>query len=93
MRHIMKKVKVRQMEGNHGPVKNQFIIETEGGTYFQSYQSVIAFRPWGGKTQLDTNEWDYSRTTGKYRNMFLGESKAETEKKIRTGEYELVDLN
>jgi len=45
------------------------------------------------KTQLDRNKWDYSVTTGRYRNQFLGETKAETQKKIDSGEYELVDLN
>ena len=45
------------------------------------------------RISLDRDYWDYSKTTGKYRNLFLGESKAETEKKIKSGEYQLVDLN
>jgi hypothetical protein len=90
----MKNVKVFNIEGNNGPVKNQFIIETENGRYFQSYQSVIAFRPYGNeKIQLDSQFWDYSRTTGRYRNIFLRENKAETLKKIDAGVYELTDLN
>ena len=28
--------------------------------------------------------WDYSKTTGKYRNQFLGEDKKQTENKQRT---------
>ena len=39
------------------------------------------------------NAWDYSVTTGKYRNIFLGEKKAETQAKIDSGEYILTDLN
>lgn len=75
-------------------VANQFIIETEEGTYFQSYQTVIAFKPRnGGQITLDTNSWDYSRTTGKYRNAFLGENTAETRKKIASGQYTVADLN
>ena len=74
-------------------VKNQFIIRTDKGTYFQSYDSIIVFRPLSGKIQLDKNTWDYSKTTGKYRNLFLGEDKKETERKIKTGEYILIDLN
>jgi hypothetical protein len=31
------------------------------------------------KVYLDSNAWDYSVTTGKYRNQFLGETKRETE--------------
>lgn len=87
-------VKVRNMIGHSGePVKNQFIIRTDEGTYFQSYDSIIAFRAFEGPTYLDKNKWDYSITTGKYRNMFLGEDKKATEKRIKDGTYKLVDLN
>lgn len=47
----------------------------------------------GGKIQLDSQYWDYSKTTGKYRNLFLGEDKKATERKIASGEYELTNLN
>ena len=46
-----------------------------------------------GDIYLDRNYWDYSVTTSKYRNLFLGETKRETEKKIKSGEYILTDLN
>jgi ABC-type Fe3+ transport system substrate-binding protein len=86
--------KVSQFDGRNGAVKNQFILSTPEGIYFQSYNSIIAFKPHGkGNTKLDSKYWDYSKTTGKYRNQFLGENKAETEKKIAAGEYELTDLN
>lgn len=86
--------KVSQFEGRNGAVKNQFEIRTPDGVYFQSYNSIIAFIPSGeGKTQLDSKYWDYSVTTGKYRNQFLGEDKKATEKKIAAGEYELTNLN
>ena len=72
---------------------------------FQSYNSVIAVKTiWpheavkghGGKEveiQLDKTYWNYSVTTDKYRNLFLGETKKETQAKIDSGEYKLVDLN
>ena len=85
--------KVTNMDGRSGHVANQFIIQTSDGTYFQSYSSVIAFRDWDGNITLDEAKWNYSVTTGKYRNQFLGESKAETEKKIKAGFYKLADLN
>lgn len=72
--------------------KNQFIISNDKGETFQSYNSTIAINN-GGKITLDRDKWDYSKTTGKYRNLFLGESKAETEKKIKSGEYILTNLN
>ena len=67
--------KVEQFEGRNGPVKNQFRIFTNKGCFFQSYNSIIAFKPFKGKIQLDVNKWDYSVTTGKYRNQFLNETK------------------
>ena len=78
---------------SYNRITNQFEIQTDEGVYFQSYQTVIAFKPITGKIQLDSSHWDYSRTTGKYRNMFLDENKKTTESKIASGEYELVDLN
>lgn len=74
-------------------VPNQFIITTSLGTYFQSYSSIIAFRNNDGQIYLDQFYWDYSPVTGKYRNIFLGESIVETGKKIESGEYQLIDLN
>ncbi len=73
---------------------------------FQSYQSVIAERIYWRKEDiqgipdakeieitLDKDFWDYSTTTGKYRNQFLGEGIEETRKKIASGEYKLANLN
>ena len=86
--------RVENMVSSKGnTVANQFLIYTEKGVYFQSYGSVIAFKPYTGKTQLDSEYWDYSQTTGKYRNIFLDENKATTEAKIKNGTYELVNLN
>ena len=90
----MKTIKVQNLTSSNGnDVPNQFEIRTEEGVYFQSYSSIIVFVPNEGKIQLDMNKWDYSQTTGKYRNQFLGETKSETQRKIDKGVYELVDLN
>lgn len=100
-------MQVQNMTSNKGNnIPNQFIITDEGrgalGNFtsrevFQSYDSVIAVRihwPDGATDiKLDRKYWDYSTTTGKYRNQFLGENKAETLKKIESGEYKLADLN
>jgi len=87
-------MRVENMESSSGnAITNQFIIYGDDGTYFQSYNTIIAFWPFGGKVQLDADRWDYSVTTGKYRNIFLGEDKRATEKKIKSGEYTLVNLN
>ena len=79
---------------NGNAVPNQFIIHAENAEYFQSYKVIIAKRDYlTCEYTLDVNYWDYSVTTGKYRNIFLGENKSETEKKIKSGEYTLTDLN
>lgn len=86
-------------------VPNQFLISEEGrganGNFirkevFQSYSSVIVERiVWSDRVDitLDSKFWDFSTTTGKYRNQFLGEDKKETERKIKSGEYKLANLN
>jgi len=85
----------RNMTGRTGrAVANQFIIETPEYRVFQSYKTAIAqIHRQTGKVTLDGDCWDYSVTTGKYRNRFLNETKKETEAKIKSGEYELADLN
>jgi len=87
-------MKVYNMESPNGnKVANQFEIYTDEGKYFQSYRSIIAFKDNKGQVFLDDYYWNYSRTTGKYRNIFLGENKKATEEKIKSGEYKLKELN
>jgi len=79
---------------NGNSIANQFIIRTSEKTVFQSYNSVIIEKDLNtGKITLDEYYWDYSKTTGKYRNMFLDEKKSETQKKIDLGIYKLANLN
>ena len=93
-------MKVENMRSSNGnKIADQFVItdhDRQTGNivrYFQSYNSVIAEVRHDGETLLDTYTWDYSVTTSKYRNQFLGESKKETQAKIDSGEYLLADLN
>ena len=98
-------MKVRNMTSSKGnKVANQFIIsrytdEHElGEETFQSYNATIATKVYDlddtvSQIYLDKVYWNYSVTTGKYRNIFLGETKKETEAKIKSGEYILTDLN
>lgn len=86
-------MRVENMTSTRGnKVANQFIINHNGAEYFQSYKSIIAKKS-QGKIYLDEYYWDYSTTTGKYRNQFLNEGIADTRKKIQNGEYILTDLN
>jgi hypothetical protein len=88
-------MKVENFTNSRGnKVKNQFCILDNDVIYFQSYKSIIAKKDLRhDRITLDKNYWDYSTTTGRFRNLFLGENIAETRKKIQTGEYELADLN
>jgi len=90
-------MKTENMTSTNGnKVANQFIItDDNGNTFFQSYKSVIVKKPlevWN-KIELDQKYWNYSNTTGKYRNIFLNETIKDTRKKIKSGEYKLTDLN
>lgn len=81
-------------ESSGRPIMNQFIIyDDHGNTFFQSYSSIIVKINRIGDHTLDKNKWDYSVTTGRYRNQFLDETKKETEAKIKSGEYKLANLN
>ena len=88
-------MKVKNMTSAQGnKVVNQFIIvDDNNDETFQSYNSVIAKKIHNGLVYLDSYFWDYSVTTGKYRNDFLGEGIADTRKKIEQGVYILTDLN
>lgn len=73
---------------------NQFVIHDEGRDIFQSYESIIAVVYYDTQNvYLDKKYWDYSKTTSKYRNIFLGEDTKTTQAKIDSGEYKLLDLN
>lgn len=53
------------------PVANQFIITNGDITVFQSYASTIATINHGEDTITLGENWDYSVTTAKYRNLFF----------------------
>ena len=89
------------MKSNRGnKVPNQFIITTETPEgnkveYLQSYQTIIAKKIYDNlgcyvvETFLDKNAYNYSVTTAKYRNSFLGVSS----KDFKAKDYILTDLN
>lgn len=89
--------KVENLTNSNGrKVENQFVIFTPEATFFQSYNSIIVkttFEDGKRKIYLDKNKWDYSKTTSKYRNQFLGKTTKEIENAIKNGEIELIDLN
>ena len=80
---------------NGNKVPNQFIVKLpENVTVFQSYNTVIAQNR-NGEIVLDSNALDYSATTTKYLKQFLntGDSKKQLQAKIKSGFYQVADLN
>ena len=71
---------------------NQYVIEHNGVTYFQSYDVIVAKKS-RGKIILDKDYYEYSRTTIKYRNMFLGLLSASVNDAIKGGKITLGKLN
>ena len=76
-------------------VANQFEISGDGKLIFQSYASTIAEIDYGKKTISIGSDWDYSMTTGKYRNQFFADNgfrglstKQGLEKAMAEGRYE-----
>lgn len=74
---------------NYSSEKSQ-IISTNEGDFLYSYGTLIAGKV-NGQVYLNENYWDYSSTTGKHRNEFLGEGIAETRKKIKSGKYQFFE--
>jgi hypothetical protein len=90
----MQTIRIENMTSSNGnAVPNQFVLQADDGLYFQSYSTVIAHKALDGSVTLDAEKWNYSRTTAKYRNMFLRETSKETEQKVNSGEYTLANLN
>lgn len=82
----MKNLKVQNIENNGGNVPNQFLIsyEENGKNYevFQSYSSMIL--KWKNGLIIEVgSDWDYSRTSGKYRNLLTRMNKKEFEKMLK----------
>ena len=84
-------INMKSSKGNKVP--NQFIIWTDDYQFFQSYQTIIGRRDIKGNIFLDKNRWDYSVTTSKYRNQWLGMNTKEIKKAIDNGTIQLVNLN
>lgn len=93
---IKKQMNANELKENLPSVRNfedkpnQFLIRLDEGVLFQSYNSPIAFERTSDGHIFIFKDWDYSKTTGKYRNLFLGETKDWTLKKLLSGEYTAV---
>lgn len=63
---------IEQMINDNGNyASNQFVIHDGDLLMFQSYDSLIAVVNYSTKEVLLGEDWNYSRTTGKHRNIFF----------------------
>ena len=75
------------------PFTNCVIVHLSNGwNILKSYNTTIAMRK-GQEVIIDLRYYNYSASTGKHRNYFLGETLKDTDKKIKNGEYQTADLN
>ena len=99
MKGIIKMKVSNMLSSKVNKVANQFIIENDNETIFQSYNSIIAKivdgkdSLYSDKVYLDEYYYNYSRTTSKYLNMFLNQTSKEIQKNIKDGNYILTNLN
>ena len=67
-------VSVEQMINDRGNgAMNQFVIHDGNALIFQSYSSLIAVVDYDTHEIILGEDWDYSVTTGKHRNIFFRE--------------------
>lgn len=65
-------MKVEQMINDRGNgAVNQFVLTVGNTIAFQSYDSTIAVVDRDDKTVTIFPDWNYSKTTGKHRNIFF----------------------
>ena len=87
-------MRVVQMTNDKGKaIANQMIVMIDGKRYFQSYNAVICEIDDDGNVYLDPKFWDYSRTTSKYLNKFLGLDSGQVRDYLDQGLYQFKNLN
>lgn len=74
-------------------IANKFLIETNDGTFFQSYNVIVAQEVWNRDVVIDPEYLDYSKTTNKYLYEFLNMGRKEINEGIKSGTIQLIKLN
>ena len=70
-------------------IPNQYELQMENGTAFQSYGSLVAVRMHGNLYL--TGYHDYSKTTSKYTTEWTGYSTKERREGLKTGKFIAVE--
>tara|TARA_R110002050_G_scaffold251981_1_gene390222 strand:+ start:235 stop:507 length:273 start_codon:yes stop_codon:yes gene_type:complete len=77
-------------------VPNQIIMYGNSKMYFQSYNVIVAMSDSSEdfcQTYLDEKYWNYSKTTSKYLNKYLGMTSPQVKNAIKRGGLILTNLN
>ena len=72
---------------------NQYQVNHQGAEWLVSYESNIVYTNKNGKVFLDPKYYDYSRTTAKYRNQYLGMTSKQVQENIDLGIFKFKNLN
>ena len=99
--NITRFIGVENMTSRNGkPIPNQVILSESLGDTFVSYGTKIVYQSTRISKDglpkdiiVDETNWDYSRTTGKYRNEFMGMGVQDVRDHIKDGRIKVGDLN
>lgn len=99
---ISESTKVLQALGAFKSVKsianNQTVLKFEQGRIFASYESIIVIEFFDDKDCKYSNQmffgkdWNYSRTTSKYRNQFLSRDTKWCNEQVTSNEIKVLDI-
>jgi hypothetical protein len=94
---IMKALGQFKSVSNYDNKPNQFSLKFENGRVFQSYDSIIVVEFYYKDDNAFSNkvffgsDWNYSRTTSKYRNMWLRRDTKWCKDKVTKNEILVID--
>lgn len=97
-KEIMSALGAFKSVSNFDAKPNQFEVRFENGHMFMSYDSIIIvsffYREEIGEHSNKVylgDDWNYSRTTSKYRNKFLNRDTEWFKKAIKSGEITVIE--
>lgn len=94
---IMEALGAFKSVSNYDGKPNQFEIKFENGEVFQSYDSVIVVSFYLFDSEFSNkiyfgSDWDYSKTTSKYRNKFLNRDSKWCKEKVTSNEIKVINF-
>lgn len=97
-KEIMEALGAFKSVSNYDGKPNQFSIMFENGRVLQSYDSIIVVEFYYREDNKHSNkiyfgtDWNYSRTTSKYRNMWLNRDTKWCKDMVNTNQVLVIDM-